>query len=227
MADITHNPPLADDGPLSFEAKRRELARLRERVHSLESELQRDIAGASAWPPQQFYSAYYATTGFMLGAFGAAVSLLVNVIGALAAGEDPLQLIQVYLTFPLGERALSLSTEHNGGLIIALGCCLYLATGMLLGVPLYFLMVRLCGVRSSLVRRLAVGGILGLALWAVAFYGLLIWLQPLLFQGNWITNPAVLPIWVAAVTHVVFGWTLAVLYPWGLFTPYRPPRAGS
>ena len=34
-------------------------------------------------------------------------ALLVNVIGSLAVGQHPLKLIQVYLTFPLGEKALS------------------------------------------------------------------------------------------------------------------------
>jgi hypothetical protein len=41
--------------------------------------------------------------------------------------------------------------------------------------------------------------------------------------GNWITNPQYLPWWVAAATHLVFGWTIAVLYPLGVYTPYRSP----
>ena len=55
-------------------------------------------------------------------------------------------------------------------------------------------------------------------IWAVMFYGILSWLQPLLVEGdpgNWITNPAYLPWWVAAATHLVFGWTIALLYPLG------------
>jgi hypothetical protein len=163
----------------------------------------------------------------MLGAVGATVSLLVNIIGAPIAGKRPLELIQVFLTFPLGERALSLDMESNGGLIIAMGCCLYLFTGMLLGVPVYVIMARVCGKEAPLAKRLMVGGAVGLALWVIAFYGILSWLQPLLFQGRWITDPAVLPPWVAAVTHAIFGMTLGIIYSWGQFTPYRNPEATS
>ena len=44
-------------------------------------------------------------------------------------------------------------------------------------------------------------------------YAILAWLQPLLFGGRWIVDPARLPWWVAAATHLVFGWTIAILYP--------------
>ena len=66
--------------------------------------------------------------------------------------------------------------------------------------------------------------VVSLAIWAFNFYGILSWLQPLLIggdPGNWITNPKYLPWWVAAATHLVFGWTIALLYPWGEYTPYR------
>lgn len=207
---------------MDLEIKQRELAELRERMQALEDELRgQESKSGPSWPPRGFYGAYYATTGFMLGAVGAAVSLLANVIAAPVAGKRPLELIQVFLTFPLGERALSLDTQTNGGLIIAMGCCLYLATGMLLGVPLYVVMARICGHDAPLVKRLVVGGVSGLVLWAIAFYGILAWLQPLLFEGRWITDPAVLPPWVAAVTHVLFGCTLGAIYSWGQFTPYQ------
>ena len=39
------------------------------------------------------------------------VSLLFNVIGAPLAGKSPLELIRVYLTFPLGEKALELDRQ--------------------------------------------------------------------------------------------------------------------
>ena len=38
---------------------------------------------------------------------GAIVSLPLDLIGAPIAGKSPLELIRVYLTFPLGEKALS------------------------------------------------------------------------------------------------------------------------
>ena len=201
--------------------KHRRLEDLRRQVRELESDLAVESL-STEWPPKGFYGSYYATSGFMLGSFGALASLAVNMLAAPLAGKSPLELIKVYLTFPLGERALALSAA-DGVLIIALGCTLYVATGMLLGVPIYWLMVRVCGLKASLIKRLVVASILSLAVFAINFYVLLSWLQPLLIGGNWITDPSILPPWVAASTHLVFGWTLAVLYPLGQFRPYRPP----
>ncbi len=119
--------------------KQKELETLRSRVQQLEAELEAETPGA--WPPASYYGAYYATTGFMLGIFGAMTSLLVNVIGAPIVGKNPLELIRVYLTFPLGEKALALTGAAEkiyavpDGVILAIGCCMYLATGMLLGIP--------------------------------------------------------------------------------------------
>jgi hypothetical protein len=205
-------------------AKQRELAELRQRVQQLEQELlQAGVpVGESAWPPREFYTAYYAMTGGVMGIIGAAVSLLANVVAAPLVGKSSFELIKVYLTFPMGARALSLSME-NEALIIVLGICLYVGTGMLIGVPIYLVLSRVCGSRSTLSYRMLVAGVLGLAVWAINFYGILSWLQPMLFGGNWVTDPAILPPWVAAATHLLFGWTLALLYPWGQFTPYRPP----
>ena len=46
------------------------------------------------------------------------------------------------------------------------------------------------------------------------------WLQPLLFHGDWIVT--MIPPWVAALTHLVFAWTMALVYPLGTYTPYEP-----
>ena len=209
---------------MDLEIKRQELEELRQRTAELEQELASGGDGGEAqWPPQGFYGMYYATTGFMLGALGATVSLVVNALLAPLAGKSPLELIKVYLTFPMGERALELSAAEGSGLILALGVTLYIGTGMLLGVPLYLLMVRFCGRDAPLGKRALVGSIVALGLWVIAFYGVLSWFQPLLLGGNWITDPSILPPWVAAGTHIVFGLTMALLYPLGQFTPYTPP----
>lgn len=211
----------------TLDAKRREAAELRARAARIEAELAHTESDR-LWPPRQFYGAYYATTGFMLGGIAAMVSLLVNVVGAPIAGKSSLELIRVYLTFPLGEEALRLTSTGTDvyavgdGVILAIGCCLYIGTGMLLGVPLYYFLARLAG-NASLIVRLIVASLLALALWGLMFYGILSWLQPMVCDGNWITDPQVMPPWVAAVTHLVFGWTLAVLYPLGQFTPYQRP----
>lgn len=208
-------------------AKLRELEALKARVAALETEL-----GAtqpkSHWPPAGFYAEYYATTGFILGMFGAAISLLANVIGAPIANKSPLELIRIYLTFPLGEKALELTSGTSevyaigDGVILAIGCCLYLVTGMLLGVPFFVVLVRMTEGRS-VAYRFMVATVLAIVLWMINFWGILSWLQPLLFGGNWITDPKYLPTWVAIVTHLVFGWTLALLFPWGRFQAYHQP----
>jgi hypothetical protein len=86
-----------------------------------------------AWQDPGYNAFHYAKVGLLLGILGGCTSLVANVIGSIVwsaisgVSEHPLRLIQVYLTFPLGESALSL----NGGIVLALGCVLYLVTGML------------------------------------------------------------------------------------------------
>jgi hypothetical protein len=211
--------------------KAQEIEELRSRLQNLEAEARGEQITTS-WPPREFYAAYYATTGFILGMFGAAMSLLVNVIGAPIAGKSPLELIRVYLTFPLGEKALRLASDAQqvsvigDGVIMAIGCCLYLGTGMVLGVPFFVSLVWLTEGKST-AYRLLIATILAAGLWFVNFWCILSWLQPLLFGGRWITDPAVLPVWVGLVTHLVFGWTLALLYPWGKFQAYQQPKASD
>lgn len=196
------------------------IAELKEELRRLETELAQE-APPKHWRPTGYYTAYYATTGFLLGIFGAATSLLANVIGSLAwsslRGEpqNPLKLIQVYLTFPLGEAALKIDT----GVTLAIGCCLYLGTGMLYGMLFQLFLTRYAP-EVSLWRRLAISSVLALTIWMVNFYGILSWLQPLLFHGDWIVE--LVPWWVGAITHLIFGWTMAVVYPLGLYAPFKP-----
>ena len=92
--------------------KQQELEALRTRARQLEAEIAAEELALRRQLSRD-YPAYYATGGFLLGIFGAMASLLFNVIGSLVAGKNPLELIRVYLTFPLGERALQL-TEGRG-----------------------------------------------------------------------------------------------------------------
>ncbi len=198
------------------EKTRRELELLRERMQQIEAEL---ASEPREWPPKTYYVAYYATTGALLGFLGATTSLLFNIVGSLllpaAPGvpDHPLRLIQIYLTFPLGRSAL----EIDKGITLAIGCCLYLATGMVYGMIFQVMLSRFAPA-ATLGKRLVLASILALAIWVVNFYGILSWLQPLLFGGRWILE--LIPPWVAALTHLVFGWTMALVYPLGLFIPY-------
>ena len=210
---------------MDFSAKHQEFEALKARVAQLEVELQ-EVEAQRPWQPTGRYPEYYATTGFLLGSLAAGAALLVNVIGAPIAGQHPLQLIRVYLTFPLGEKALALADPTHpaqaisDGMILAFGCCLFVATGMLLGIPLQLVLSRLNG-RATLLKRLLIASAIGLGLWLLNFYAVLTWLQPLLFGGNWIVNSDYLPAWVAAGTHLVFGWAMALLYPLGQFVAYQ------
>lgn len=211
------------------ETKLRELEALRARVRQLEAELG-GAASASAppapggpsdaWQTEGYYTAYYAISGAMLGIFGAATSLLFNVIGTYVwsevRGEElhPLRLIQVYLTFPLGAKALSI----DSGMTLAIGSCLYIGTGMLYGMLFHVAQSRLLP-RGGFVARFLLVSALSIVVWLVNFYGILSWLQPLLFGGNWIVE--LIPPWVAALTHLVFGWTMVIVYPFGVYVPYR------
>ncbi|MCA9032500.1 MAG: hypothetical protein KDA66_16910, partial [Planctomycetaceae bacterium] len=106
---------------MDIDAKRQELNELRRRVQQLEAELAKaEDASSREWPPKGFYASYYAMVGGVMGSIGAIVSLLANIIGATAVGKSPLELIRVYLTFPLGEQALRMES----GFALAAGTCL-------------------------------------------------------------------------------------------------------
>lgn len=205
----------------SLSAKRAKLAELQAEAAKLAAEIEArdgtDAVAAAAAARWRQELAYHATAGFFLGMVAALVSLMFNVIGASLVGENPLQLIKVYLTFGLGEQALS--PEVDSGLALATGCMLYIATGMILGGVFHVLLIR-CAAGSGPLQRVAWATLIAVGIWIVNFYVLLSWIQPLLFGGNWITNSVYLPWWVAIATHVVFGWTMALTYPWAVV--HRP-----
>src|SRR5688572_14852244 len=176
-----------------------------------------DLADIIEIPPQTWqdpdYNAFhYAKAGLLVGMLAGCTSLVLNVIGSVLwpaiSGEShhPLWLIQVYLTFPLGESALTL----NNGVLLAFGCLLYLATGMLYGMA-FILAMSYFFPNADLRVRLVMCSVLALLVWAINFYLVLAWIQPVLLGGRWIA--ALIPWWVAALTHLVYGWTVAALYP--------------
>jgi hypothetical protein len=196
-----------------------ELSELRSRVAQLEAEVASELEDAPTpqWS-RGFYLTYYATAGFFLGMIAALASLAFNVVGSSIVGQHPLQLIKVYLTFGLGERALD--PQLSDGLVLIIGCCLYIATGMFLGIPFQIILTRFAN-GGGLPARLAIASAIAIAIWLINFYLVLSWLQPMLFGGNWIVDPKHLPVWVAVLTHLVFGWTMALVYPLGKFEPYQ------
>jgi len=57
-------------------------------------------------------------------------------------------------------------------------------------------------------------------IWVINYYGILSWLQAEVIEmseENLIIHRV--PWWVAAATHLVFGWTMALVYPLGEYLP--------
>ena len=127
---------------------------LQEEAARLQAEIDAEQFGrvAGDWARHGYYLTYYATAGFFLGMVAALVSLMFNIIGASVAGKDPLQIIRVYLTFGLGAKALDPAFEN--GLALAMGCVLYIATGMLLGIIFHVVLSRYAS-KAGLAGRLS------------------------------------------------------------------------
>lgn len=170
------------------------------------------------WVPTRFYLLYHLMAGIILGGIGAAISLLWNIVGStlLLDEQGPLYIIQVYLTFGMGERALDPSTDLQFALFV--GCFLYLATGAVYGMIFQLVLQGLAGNAGWLVR-FVVATVLGLLIWGINFYVLLPWIQPRLFGGNWIQE--LVPPLVGVSTHLVFAWTYALCAAWGRFDDDR------
>jgi len=184
------------------------------RLHNVQVNADGSTSAANTWPPQGYYWLFNIVSGMTLGFIGATVSLLANVVGALLVGEPPLKLIQVYLTFPMGERALQLSDGPDAGMVYFVGCVLYLVTGAFYGI-LFHLVMTWYFRSAGLGKRMGIGSLVGLALWVVNFYLILSWLQPALLNGNWIVSTV--PVWVGAGTHLVFAWTMVLVQSFGHF----------
>lgn len=191
-----------------------ELDELKARVAALESEIA-SPPRQGAWVPREYYTTYHLLAGMVLGLVAASTSLLYNIVGATLLGKHPLEIIRVYLTFPMGAQALSFDAVQNG-FALAAGCCLYLATGMIGGIPFHMILTRYFA-NASFGVRFFVSSVLGVGVWLINFYGILSWLQPMLIGGNWIVDRV--PILVALSTHLVFGWTMMLAGQWGSFTP--------
>ena len=185
-------------------------------IRQLQGEEIADVAGdepqAVTWPPQGYYWLFHVLIGMMLGFLGATASLMFNIVGSLLVNQHPLKIIQVYLTFPMGEAALDPNT--SSGKVLFVGCVLYLITGGLYGIAFHLLMTRkFTGLPFG--KRFVVASIIGLVLWIVNFYFVLSWLQPALLGKAWILTE--MPFYVAALTHLVFAWTMLAVEGWGQF----------
>jgi hypothetical protein len=161
--------------------------------------------------------------GLALGVAGVLVSLVFNIVGAIVAGLDPLHLLRVYLTFPLGGTVLNESAiRPDNAFLLGVSFSLYLVTGMLLGALFHLFLTRWL-VRPTFTRRFLGATTLSLAVWVLTFYVTLSWLQPLLTGGSWIVEQ--IPWYVGALTNLAFGWTILLLPDlWAFATQKRSEK---
>ncbi len=150
---------------------------------------------------------YYLLMGSAVGVYAAWFSLALNVVGALALGQEPLKLLRVYATFFMGAEALGQAANQGVALFLAL--VLYSATGAVVGMPLYVIYHRRFASHETMIR--AINGVwIGLVMWLVNYYLVLSWFQPTVLK--WVAysgdiQPYIVrnvPFWVAVLTHVAF-----------------------
>jgi hypothetical protein len=184
---------------------------------TLESRLRAAEPVDAPWPPPGFYLTFYVVAGLLLGILGSLTSFLFNVLGSLVVNQDPLRILRVYGTVFLGAKALT-TDDLNFFMLVAV---VHFSLGAVAGAVFHVLANRLVPDRPAF--QIVLGGLYGLLIWVVNFYCILIWLQPRLVGQPYVLE--LMPVWIAALTHLVYGLTLGVLQPLGRFVPYRPAEA--
>ncbi len=197
---------------------RREIERHRLAIAELEAKLAAPSGKPRGWPPPGFYTTYYVVAGITLGTMGAITSFIFNVVGSFIIAQDPMLILRVFGTFFIGQNALT--TDNLNFLMLVL--LTHVIVGAVGGAVFHVIINRMFADRSS-GQKVLYGALFGCAIWLINFYGIIWWLQPLLVGQAYILR--LMPFWVAALTHIIYGLTLGLLQPLGRFIPYRPPTA--
>jgi hypothetical protein len=199
------------------ERLREEIASQRARLAELERQLQTLAPSPASWPPRGFYLTFHVVAGLMIGVLGSITSFLFHIVGSLLVNQDPLYVLRVWGTVFLGERALT-TTDLNFFMLVAV---VHFSIGAVAGAVFHVLVSFFVPDRPA--RQIALGAAYGLVMWIVNFYFVLVWLQPRLVGEAYVLQ--LMPPWIAALTHLVYGLTLGVLQPLGRFQPYRGAEA--
>jgi hypothetical protein len=197
------------------EAIVREIEEHRAAIVRLEGQLGGPLP--AAWPPAGFYLTFYVVSGMMIGTLGSLTSFLFHIVGSLIVGQDPLFFLRVYGTVFLGAEALT-TDDLNFFMLVAI---VHFSVGAVAGA-VYHVLINMF-VPDRPLTQIGLGALYGLLMWIVNFYFVLTWLQPRLVGQPYVLE--LMPAWVAAATHLVYGLTLGVLQPLGRFVPYRPVTA--
>jgi cytochrome c oxidase cbb3-type subunit 2 len=193
----------------------REIEAHRAAITALEGQLGAPVA--PSWPPAGFYLTYYVVAGTIIGILGSVTSFLCHVVGSLLIHQDPLRVLRVYGTVFLGARALT-TEDLNFFMLVAV---VHFSVGASAGAVFHVVVNRFLPGRGTL--HVVLGALYGLLMWVVNFYVVIAWLQPRLYGEAYVLE--LMPAWVAAVTHLVYGLTLGLLQPLGRFVAYRPAPA--
>jgi hypothetical protein len=200
------------------QALQQEIDQHKNAISALESRIQAMEARPESWP--EFYFVYYCVAGLMIGVIGALTSFLFNVVGSMIVHQDPMQLIRVFGTFFVGEEALT-SQDLNFLMLVLMS---HFSVGSVAGAIYHVTMNKYFADRSY-EWKLMMGVAWGLAIWIGSFYLVISWVQPMMVGEAFILD--MIPFWVAALTHIVYGVTIGLLEPIGRFTPYQVANGGS
>jgi hypothetical protein len=190
-----------------------EIQRHRAAILELEAQIGAHAA-ERGWPPVGFYLTFYIVAGTTIGILGSVTSFLFHVVGSLVVKQDPLLFLRVYGTVFLGAKALT-TDDLNFFMLVAV---VHFSVGATAGAVFHVLVNRFVPDRSGL--QIVLGALYGLLMWVVNFYLVIAWLQPRLVGEAYVLQ--LMPAWIAALTHVIYGVTLGLLQPLGRFVPYRP-----
>ena len=190
------------------QALQREIDRHKEAIGALEARIQAMETRPDSWP--EFYFVYYCVAGLMIGVIGALTSFFFNVIGSMMVHQDPMQLIRVFGTFFVGEEAL-ITQDLNFLMLVLMS---HFSVGSV-GGAVYHVVINKHFVDRSYEWKLMMGVAWGLAIWIGSFYLVISWVQPMMVGKAYILE--MIPFWVAALTHIVYGLTIRLLEPIGRF----------
>ncbi len=193
-----------------------EIDRHRRAIADLESQIDvsKSAPIAAPWPPPGFYLTFYVVVGTILGVLGSLASFLFNVFGSLMVDQDPYYILRVYGTVFLGQEALT-TDNLNFFMLVAI---VHFSVGAMAGAVFHVAINRFYP-NASAFQQIGLGAAYGLLMWIVNFYLVLWWLEPALVGQAYVLE--LMPFWIAALTHLIYGVTLGVLQPLGKFSPYK------
>jgi hypothetical protein len=131
------------------------------------------------------------------------VILGADIASARIMGFAPFMFLRYYATLREGSAALLMTSRS----FLLNAIVMHLAVGSALGA-IFVLIVSGRDIQRF-TRYIAAGIGFGLGVWFINFYLLLSWIQPLVNGKSYILEN--IPWWVAAVTHALYGITVALV----------------